>query len=115
MPTYLHLAKCCSKEFEDFYSIRQDPPTLCPFCQTEGQVQRLVSGGSGKGIVEITGHELKAKMRAEGQELKRAALKDESLLSNLIGHDKYEKNLAMDKKAKENRPKTKMTKSGRVM
>ena len=91
MPTYEHLCNNCQHEWEDIYSMKQDPPTLCPSCNVEGKVQRLISVGSGRGIVEITGHELKAKMRAEGQELKRAALKDENLMANLVGEARYQK------------------------
>lgn len=105
MPTYLHLAKCCNQEFEDFYSIKTDPPTKCPFCNIEGQVQRLVSGGAGKGIVEVTGHELKAKLKAEGQELKKSAMKSETVLANLVGESKYQSNTVQMEKAMANRPK----------
>ncbi len=105
MPTYEHVCNNCQHEWEDVYSIRQNPPTICPSCNLEGKVQRLVSGGSGKGIVEITGHELKAKMRAEGQELKRAALKDERVLANLVGESKYQNNTLKLEKSLTERPK----------
>lgn len=113
MPTYLHLAKCCNKEFEDFYSIKNDPPTKCPFCNVEGQVQRLISGGSGRGIVELTGHELKAKLKSDGQELKKAALKDEKLLSNLIGESTFQQRTVEAEKFKSTmgRPKIRTKKS----
>ena len=66
MPTYLHICtdKECAHEWEDFYSITEDPPQCCPKCGKE-TAKRLVSGGSGKGIVELTGHELKAKIKAK--------------------------------------------------
>lgn len=92
MPTYLHLCKNCNEEFEDFYSIREEPPTKCPLCNVEGQVQRLVYGGSGRGIVELTGNELKEKLKQEGQELKRMAMKDENLRANLAGESNFERN-----------------------
>ena len=91
MPTYEHLCSNCKHEWEDIYSIRQDPPCTCPSCNVEGGVKRLISGGSGKGIVEITGNELKAKLMTEGRELKRAALKDENLMANLVGEARYQK------------------------
>lgn len=105
MPTYEHICRNCQHEWEDIYSIRQDPPTVCPACNTEGQVQRLVSGGAGKGIVEVTGHELKAKLKAEGQELKKSAMKSETVLANLIGESKYQSNTVQMEKAMANRPK----------
>jgi putative FmdB family regulatory protein len=100
MPTYEHLCHHCNYEWEDIYSMKTDAPTTCPECKTEGQVKRLISGGSGKGIVEITGHDLKDKLKKEGQELKQAAMKDENLLANLVGDSyntkisRYEKDVA---------------------
>lgn len=91
MPTYEHFCGNCQHEWEDIYSIKQNPPTICPSCNIDGKVRRLISGGSGKGIVEITGHELKDKLKKEGQELKRAALKDENLMANLVGEARYQK------------------------
>lgn len=105
MPTYEHLCNNCKHEWEDIYSIVQDPPTLCPSCNVDGKVQRLVSGGSGRGIVEITGHELKAKLKADGQDLKRAALKDERVLANLVGETKYQTNTVGLERSMANRPK----------
>lgn len=91
MPTYEHGCKSCKHEWEEIYSMREPTPTVCPECKAEGQVVRFISGGSGKGIVEITGHELKDKLKKEGQELKRAALKDENLMANLVGETRYQK------------------------
>ncbi len=89
MPTYEHLCKACGHEWEDFYSIKKDPPTVCPECEVEGQVKRLVSGGSGRGIVVLTGHDLQAHCREEGKKIAREAAKDENLRANLIGEDRY--------------------------
>ena len=60
MPTYEHRAGCCGHEWEEFYSITTDPPTVCPSCKEEGQVKRLISGGSGRGIVTLSGGDLAA-------------------------------------------------------
>jgi len=89
MPTYEHLCKSCGYEWDDFYSIMQDPPTLCPECGVDGQVKRLISGGSGRGIVVLTGHDLAAHCKAEGKKMAKAAIKDEKLKANLIGEDRY--------------------------
>lgn len=105
MPTYEHLCNNCQHEWEDVYSMKQDPPTQCPSCKVEGKVQRLISGGSGRGIVELTGHELKDKMKAEGQELKKAAMKDERILANLVGEAKYQTNTVNLERAMAERPK----------
>lgn len=92
MPTYTHLAHCCNYEWEDFYSIKADPPTICPKCQTEGQVERLISGGSGRGIVELTGKELIASIKTGAQEIQKDALRNESTLANIVGEKKYHEN-----------------------
>jgi len=55
-------------------------------------VKRLISGGSGKGIVELTGHELKAKIKEDATKMRRNAGKDEKLLANLVGEKKYHSN-----------------------
>lgn len=89
MPTYEHHCANCDHEWEDFYSMKVDPPTLCPSCGTEGQVKRLVSGGSGPGIMRRTGAEMKAGMAAETAKIRKRAQSDENFRANLIGEDKY--------------------------
>lgn len=92
MPTYLY--ECPTHgEFEEEHSIKI---TLeeCPKCQSEGvEVQKLkplISGGSGKGIVELYGQDLLDKCKADAQTLKRDAAKSEKLYANLLGEDKME-------------------------
>ena len=91
MPTYLHECQNtnCSFEWEDDYSIKQDPPTTCPQCKQE-TAKRLISGGSGRGIVELSGQDLVNKVKADGQQLKRDAAKKESVYANLLGESKYQ-------------------------
>lgn len=89
MPTYEHLCLECSHEWEDEYSIKVDPPTVCPKCSTEGKVKRLISGGSGKGKVELTGQEYKEKVMSDAQSLRREAYRNENVMANLIGESKY--------------------------
>lgn len=105
MTTYEHICNGCKHEWEDVYGMTEDPPTTCPECKEEGKVQRLISGGSGKGIVEVTGHDLKAKLKAEGQQLKRDALKNENVLANLVGEHKYQNNTVQLEKSRTERPK----------
>ncbi|KKN70816.1 hypothetical protein LCGC14_0427080 [marine sediment metagenome] len=93
MPTYEHLCNACEYEWEEFYSIVKDPPTLCPECKMDGKVKRLISGGSGRGIVILTGHDLSAHCKAEGRKIARQAMKDENLKANLIGEEKYHNQL----------------------
>lgn len=93
MTTYEHLCGACNFEWDQVYGMTEDPPTLCPECNVDGQVKRLISGGSGRGIVRLTGHELKAHNRAEGKKIARMAMKDENLRANLIGEEKFHNQL----------------------
>lgn len=112
MTTYEHLCRACNKEFEDIYGMTDPVPTKCPLCEVDGQVERLISGGSGKGRVELTGHELKAQIQKDTQELKRAAMKDEKLLANLVGESKYQQNTVQTERIlSEKRPTFKRRKS----
>lgn len=86
--TYEHLCNACKHEWEAEYSIKADPPTNCPVCNAEA-VQRLISGGSGKGTVELTGNELVEKIKADAQALKREASQKESVYANLLGEARY--------------------------
>ena len=110
MPTYEHICNHCQHEWEDVYGMMEDPPTICPECKEQGKVQRLISGGSGRGIVQLTGHDLRAHVHAEAQSWKKEAMKDEKLLANLVGEDKYQRNTVLQEKAKTERPKIKSKK-----
>lgn len=88
MPTYEHLCNTCKHEWEADYSIKLDPPKICPSCSAE-TVTRLISLG-GKGVVELTGHELVEKVKADGQALKKDAHAKEKVYANLLGEDKYQ-------------------------
>lgn len=105
MPTYEHLCNACKHEWEDIYGMTTDPPTTCPECKKEGEVQRLISGGSGRGIVEVTGQELKAKLKQEGTQLKRDALRNENVLANLVGETKYQTNTVQLERKLAERPR----------
>lgn len=109
MPTYE--MKCfqegCEHEWEDFFSIKADPPTVCPKCNTEGKVKRLISGGSGRGVVELTGNELKQKVMADAAALKREAYSNENVLANLVGDTKLHNNTLSFEKDIRDRPRIK--------
>jgi len=91
MPTYEH--KCCNLEcqyeWEDMYSIKKDPPAICPKCN-QNTAQRVISGGSGKGTVELTGNELVEKIKSDANKLQKDASKNENVYSNLIGESRYQ-------------------------
>ena len=92
MPTYEH-GCTCGFEWEEEYSIKADPPTLCPECKKEGGVTRFISGGSGRGIIILAGHDLNAHLKSEGKKLHSLAMKDENVRANLIGEEKYHNQL----------------------
>jgi hypothetical protein len=91
MPTYLH--QCdnaeCLNEWEDYYSIASEPKTTCPVCQQQGH--RVIAGGSGRGIVSLTGQDLVNKVKADGANIERHAATSENFASNFIGEGLYEK------------------------
>lgn len=90
MPTYEHICTNveCSHQWEDSYSIKMDPPKICPKCQ-QSTVQRLISLG-GKGVVELSGQELVDKLKNDAKSIQRQARKDEKLYANLLGESKYQ-------------------------
>jgi putative FmdB family regulatory protein len=45
MPTYEYECKKCSRRFDVFQSMSEDPLSKCPECG--GRVQRLIGGGAG--------------------------------------------------------------------
>jgi len=89
MPTYEHLCTHCQQEFEDTYSMKSNPPEKCLLCGEAGGVKRLISL-TAPGIVELTGAELKQKLKSDGQKLKREAVSNQNKLANLVGEDKFQ-------------------------
>jgi putative FmdB family regulatory protein len=92
MPTYPHICNECNHEWEEFYSITQDSPDTCPKCGTKGKVERLIAGGSGRGIVEVTGHELKEKLDKQSGDILKESSKNEKFLANIVGEERYHQN-----------------------
>ncbi len=97
MPTYVYqcFSEQCVGEFEEFHSINMKLET-CPLCKEAGRgeqpIERLISGGSGRGIVELTGHELKQKVKEDGQKMKREIYSNESKIANVVGETRYHQN-----------------------
>lgn len=89
MPTYPHICENqeCNFEWTDFYSIKQDPPKICPKCNQE--TAKRVIALSGKGIVELYGQDLVDKCREDAQRIKKEASKDANKYANLLGETKY--------------------------
>jgi putative FmdB family regulatory protein len=84
MPTYSHLCDNCQHEWDDFYSINANPPTTCPQCQQE-TAKRTISGGSGRGIVELTGNDLVEKIKGDAKRIEKEASTNENTYANLLG------------------------------
>lgn len=94
---YEHICRNCNKEFEQEYSIKADPPTTCPLCGVEGQVERLISLGPGKGIVRPQGREILDRVKSDTQKMVQHAAKNENYAENLIGPKYNETKLANEK------------------
>lgn len=92
MPTYefKHDVNDCNHEWEEFRSIKDADPTICPKCEAEGNIIHLISGGSGKGIVELSGHELVAKTKDDITKLKSDMRTSEKVYANMLGEGKYQ-------------------------
>lgn len=97
MPTYEFQCRAvvedetqCNHEWEEWLSIKAPTPEECPKCKAKGQVVRLISGGSGKGTVELTGQDLVDKVKSDVQALKKDASAKEKVYANLLGEDKYQ-------------------------
>ncbi len=110
MPTYEFKCQAvldgypCAHEWEEFLSIKAPDPEGCPKCKSKGQVLRLISGGSGRGVVELTGQDLVDKVKTDIRNLKQDAAKSDKVYANLLGDDKYHKlQTQMDRQKKERR------------
>lgn len=92
MPTYEFECRedSCKHEWEDFLRISDPIPEECPKCHTKGSVKRLISGGSGRGVVELTGDELVAKVKADAQKFKEEMYRDEKTYANVLGESHYQ-------------------------
>ena len=88
MPDYEHECTACQHQWEDTYSIKVDPPKICPKCGLE-TAKRLISL-NGKGVVELTGQDLVDKCKADAKIIKKDAANSEKIYSNLLGNDKYQ-------------------------
>ncbi|AKH76426.1 zinc ribbon domain-containing protein [Leptospira interrogans] len=47
MPTYDYKCKACGQIFEQFHSMKDDPIKDCHLCGKKGEVERMISNGSG--------------------------------------------------------------------
>lgn len=84
MPAYDHLCKSCNHEWSDFYSIHAAAPTVCPSCNVDGQVMRLISK-PGNVKVELQGRELIQQLWKEGKDLAKKARTNENIAADIYG------------------------------
>lgn len=91
MPTYEY--ECPEHGiFEEYHSIKIKLE-FCSRCKENGknqEVKRLISGGSGRGMVELTGHDLVAKTKEDIVKLKSDMSKSDKVYANMLGDDKYQ-------------------------
>lgn len=93
MPTYNYICEIEDKEFEEFHSIMivlED----CPICKEAGREphcpKRLISGGSGRGIVELVGNEVIENNKREADKLSKEVYGSEKAYANFISDAKYQ-------------------------
>lgn len=97
---YEHMCTACKKEFELEYKISDPVPTICPLCNVEGQVKRLISWSSGR--VELSGHELKEHFKNEQRKAREEVKHSESLRANIMGESAFNQyKLNQDKRSRE--------------
>lgn len=97
MPLYDYKCKKCEHVFESLHKIADPGPSECPECG-HNQVSKLISAVHGS--VELTGHDLKAKINEDARKLKQQADKDPKVLANLVGEDKYQQNVVTSESIK---------------
>jgi len=106
MPTYEHICGNCQHEWEDIYSWKDPIPNECPECHKKGKVKRLISLPA-QGVVELTGHDLQAKIKSDAQKMKSDMHKSENMYANMLGEEKYQGIQTKMDTAKRERPKIK--------
>jgi putative FmdB family regulatory protein len=87
---YICLREECKHEWCEVHSIVKNASTTCPQCKQE-TAKRLISGGSGRGIVNLTGQDLVNKVKSDAAALENYATKSESFASNFLGDNLYQK------------------------
>lgn len=99
MPTYLYFCERDETdgghgEFEDFHGISDEAKLKeCPFCRKENietPVKRLLSGGSGRGIVKLEGQDFIASVKQDAERVKKEVYSNENQYANILGTDKYQ-------------------------
>lgn len=90
-------------ETELTHSMFDETPKNCPVCLEVGDerpMKRLISYAT-PGKVELTGQDMKAKIKADAQQLKRDAASNPNILANLVGDGKFEQKTRQYDKVKQ--------------
>jgi putative FmdB family regulatory protein len=91
MPEYEYVcqSETCNNAWCETHSIKDNAHTTCPACHQE-TAKRLISGGSGRGIVSLVGQDLVNKVKQDASSIESHASKNENFAANFLG-DIYEK------------------------
>lgn len=91
MPTYefMHQSEDCNHEWDVWQKMSDPNPAECPKCKGKENIIKLISGGSGKGKVELYGQDVVDKNKRETEQLKKDIHSNENLYANVLGPDKY--------------------------
>lgn len=89
MPSYDHICQECNFEWSDFYSVKQDPPKVCPQCNVEGKVKRLISDNISVKMV-LSNREFQENLKNEQAKIAKQVKTDENFKANLAGEEKYQ-------------------------
>lgn len=87
MATYLYQCQTCNHEWEEIRSIHEANPEECPECKAKS-VKRLINMGFST-KVELSDREFRDKAVADAVEFKRNFHKDENVMANYVGEEKY--------------------------
>lgn len=87
MPFYDHECVSCGYEWEDFYGINTDPPTICPKCKEES-AKRVISL-TAPGVVQLTGRDLVNKVKSDARKIANESTNNENLKANLMGENAF--------------------------
>jgi putative FmdB family regulatory protein len=89
MPLFDFQCKTCSCTWEDILFTGDPLPIICPNCNTEREIVKLVSCPS-MGKVILTGQELKQKIQSDAAKIRKEAATNENFAANLTGESKYQ-------------------------
>lgn len=108
MPNYEYTCVKCEENWEDLYNL-SDPIPNCPECDSSENVVKLISLCA-KGVVQLGLYEQKVKIKSDAIKMQKETFKNENLLANLVGENKYQNNVKFEQAAKTDRPKIKSSK-----